>query len=177
MMEMFNKVKMQNAKISDRGGSASGGKMAIQNSKFIRFIPVFLIIGLLVFYISIKKNPAEWPYVLLGGKKIYVELADTPEKSYQGLSDRDSMCADCGMLFKFPDYEERIFVMRRMKFPLDIIFIKDDTIEKIARNLPPEGEMPEVLYRSEKPVNFVLEVNAGLCDKNNIREGMKMIQE
>jgi uncharacterized membrane protein (UPF0127 family) len=33
--------------------------------------------------------------------------------------------------------------MRNMLFPLDIIWINDDEIIKIDKNLPPEGDKPE----------------------------------
>jgi len=72
------------------------------------------------------------------------------------------------MLFVFKDKRERTFVMRNMNFPLDIIWIKDDKIIKIDKNLPPEGAKPKKLYNSDKPVNYVLEVNAGFTDKYGI---------
>ena len=75
------------------------------------------------------------------------------------------------MLFVFHDYQKRTFVMRRMHFPLDIIWIKDDKIVNIAKNLPPEGENPDKLYSSSLPINYVLEVNGRFCDENGVEIG------
>jgi uncharacterized membrane protein (UPF0127 family) len=113
----------------------------------------------------------------IGQAKIKLEIADTPAKRYQGLSNRQSLCSNCGMLFVWPEVNgrpevrQRIFVMRNMNFSLDIIWIKDNTIVKIDKNLAPEGAKPRHLYKSGQPVDYVLEVNGGFCEKNNIRVG------
>ena len=78
------------------------------------------------------------------------------------------------MLFVFSDKQERIFVMRNMYFPLDIIWIDGDKIVNISKNLLPKGPRPEVFYHSDAPVDYVLEVNAGLADKFNFKIGDKV---
>jgi PBP1b-binding outer membrane lipoprotein LpoB len=52
----------------------------------------------------------------INGQEIKVEIADTPELQYQGLSFKKSLCADCGMLFIFKERSEKTFVMRNMNF-------------------------------------------------------------
>ena len=118
-----------------------------------------------------SKNEPSHDVVVVNGVKISVEIADEPMEWYQGLSDHAPLCENCGMLFVFPEYESRTFVMRNMLFPLDIIFIKDNRIINIERDLPPEGAVPEKRYESGEPVNYVLEVNGGYCQKNGIGEG------
>jgi hypothetical protein len=54
-----------------------------------------------------------------------VRLADTAEKRYTGLSDTDALGADEGMLFVHPAEGNYTYVMRRMAFPLDIVFVSD----------------------------------------------------
>lgn len=131
----------------------------------IIIVAFFIICGAVV---SIEK------YVIINNKKIKVEIADTSQSIYNGLSNRDYLCEDCGMLFIFKDKSERIFVMREMKFNLDIIWIEDDNIVKIDNNLTAEGINPSKLYGSWKKVDKVLEVNANFCEKNNIRAGDKI---
>lgn len=104
---------------------------------------------------------------------VNVEIADKPDLWYKGLSNHNPICSKCGMLFIFPDKAERTFVMREMRFPLDIIWIDEDKVVKIDKNLPPEGSFPENNYASLAPVNYVLEVNAGLTEKENIKVGDK----
>ena len=113
--------------------------------------------------------------VVINDKKIKVEIADEFLEVKQGLSDREKLADKKGMLFVFEDKNERIFWMKNMHFPLDIIWIEDEKIVGIEKNLPPEGENPKKQYYSKIPVNYVLEVNAGFTDKNNIKVGDKVI--
>jgi uncharacterized membrane protein (UPF0127 family) len=105
------------------------------------------------------------------GRSVHLEVAGTPLSRYQGLSDRSSLCEDCGMLFVFSDSSERSFVMRNMKFPLDIIFINNNVVTKIYRDLPPEGNDPKNIYSSNGPADMVLELNAGEANRLNLQEG------
>ncbi len=114
-------------------------------------------------------------YIEINNKKInLIGVADNSDLSYMGLSFRESICENCGMLFPFEEKSEKTFVMRDMLFPLDIIWISDDIIVKIDKNLPPEGSNPKNFYKSETPVNFVLEVNGGFTDDYNIGVGDKV---
>lgn len=116
-------------------------------------------------------------FVTINNKKIKIEIADTPELQYQGLSNKKELCDNCGMLFVFSDKQVRTFVMRNMNFPLDIIWIDDNLsaqagkIVKINKNAIPESSNPVMRYSSDLPVNYVLEVNAGFCDGNEIKVG------
>ena len=111
------------------------------------------------------------PSVIINNSIISVEIADEASERWQGLSDRANLGENNGMLFIFPNLQKRTFVMRRMHFPLDIIWIKDDEIVGIASNLAPEGENPTELYSSPELINYVLEVNGGYCDAFGIRKG------
>jgi uncharacterized membrane protein (UPF0127 family) len=107
----------------------------------------------------------------VNGQKINIEIAENDQQWYQGLSDRDSLGADSGMYFIFPAKNKLDFVMRNMRFPLDIIFINDDKILNIAENLAPEGSETKNIYSSVGEANRVLEVNAGYCKKYGIKAG------
>ena len=109
------------------------------------------------------------PAVEINDIIIPVELADTLEKHIQGLSDKEELID--GMLFLFDERQIRSFWMKNMHFPIDIIWIDDEKIVNISKNLPPEGENPKKTYSSIYPVYYVLEVNAGFCEQNNISIG------
>ena len=110
-------------------------------------------------------------FVIINNTKIKVEIVDTAELRYQGLSGKKELCDNCGMLFIFSGKEVRTFVMRDMNFPLDIIWIDDDKIVKINKNAIQEGSDPVMRYSSDAPVNYVLEVNGGFCDRDGIGAG------
>jgi uncharacterized membrane protein (UPF0127 family) len=147
------------------------GQKNSMNKKILLFllIIIFLIIAIIIFLprkAVLKTNEVE-----INDVKIRVEIADNSFSRYRGLSDREELCSDCGMLFVFPEKNKQTFVMRKMKFPLDIIWVADNKIIKIDKNLPPEGSMPKNFYSSGAPINYVLEVNAGFTDENNIKAG------
>jgi uncharacterized membrane protein (UPF0127 family) len=121
---------------------------------------------------SITQATVTWEQA---GKNLQLEIASNPLKQYEGLSNRLSLCQDCGMLFVFSDFSPKSFVMRNMNFPLDIVFINDNVIDKIYYNAPPEGSAPERIYSSDGPVNLVLELNAGEATRLGLSKGDKIM--
>ena len=134
------------------------------------FLFIIFFLGLLFFYLINSSNETK-PYVKINSQIINIEIADTLEKQIQGLSDRQSLCPDCGMLFVFPTARVQRFWMKNMRFPLDIIWINNNKIVNISKNLPPEGEHPTRAYSSIEPADYVLEINAGAARKWGIRIG------
>lgn len=105
---------------------------------------------------------------------ILVEIADTPEKTTLGLSYRDSLPENHGMLFVFPEAHTPTFWMYEMKFPLDMIWIgEDNTIVDITENVPhpspgtSETDLPH--YSPKVPAKMVLEVNGGFVERHQIK--------
>ena len=131
---------------------------------------IILLVSLSFFFFP-KKISNSNNEIIINDLKIKIEIAGDPYSRYRGLSGREELCANCGMLFVFPWQAKQTFVMRRMKFPLDIIWIKGDTIIKIDKNLPPEGAIPKNFYSSSESVDYVLEVNGGFTDRSNIKTG------
>lgn len=114
--------------------------------------------------------------VTINSTVIPVEIANTEDKWKKGLSDRDSLEANSGILFDFGRKDIKFpFWMKDMRFPIDILFINDGKIIKIHKDVPnpapntPDSKLP--FYISEGVYDYVLEVNANFCDKNLIKEG------
>jgi hypothetical protein len=103
-----------------------------------------------------------------------LEIADSNIEHYKGLSNRNYLCGNCAMLFVFESSIQRNFVMREMMMPIDIIFIENNVITDIYKNLEPEGKDYEKNYYSSSKVNMVLEINANYSDKYNIEVGDKI---
>lgn len=103
-----------------------------------------------------------------------VEIADTVYLRSQGLSGRESLPADAGMLFVFDAPAVRTFWMKGMKFPLDIIWIQNNRIVGIEKNVPPEpgkSVFSLKMYTSPEAVDRVLEINAGLWERYGFEVG------
>lgn len=101
--------------------------------------------------------------------KIDIEIAKTEATITQGLMYRKQMETNQGMLFLMPYNKPQNFWMKNTYIPLDILFIsKDKKIVTIQKNTTPLSEEGIPSY---SPAQYVLEVNAGFCDKNGIKEG------
>lgn len=112
--------------------------------------------------------------VKIRNQEFKVEIADTTYLRSQGLSGREFLPEDAGMLFIFGSSTVQTFWMKGMKFPLDIIWIRDNRIAGIEKNVPPEPGTPTFglkLYNSPGPVDKVLEVNAGVANKYGFEVG------
>lgn len=144
------------------------------SNKKLFFLAIFLlVVGIffIVFSHTASAPKEEVIKILINNLAIPVELANTPEKQINGLSYREKLEADSGMLFIFNNYQVRGFWMKEMNFPIDIIWIANGQIVGIEKNVPVSTATPLPVYYSPQEVNLVLEVNAGFSDKNNIKVG------
>ncbi|MEW6778056.1 MAG: DUF192 domain-containing protein, partial [Bdellovibrionota bacterium] len=109
-----------------------------------------------------------------GGPEIQIEIATAPEELRIGLSYREKLCGLCGLYFVFPEEQTQTFWMRRMRFPIDILWLRAGKVAGTSENLPPpkdpnapEWSLPR--YESPVPVRHVLEVPAGFVQKHGLR--------
>jgi len=120
-------------------------------------------------------NNTETLAVTLGSEVFHLEVALDPPARFQGLSDRSSLDVGGGMLFVFPDVEERQFVMRRCRFPIDIIFVgaagRIVSIRRMAVEPPDTPEEDLKRYHSEWPAQFAIEISGGSLDKLQLNAG------
>ena len=108
--------------------------------------------------------------------EINTEVADNKKERNKGLSERKSLGEKQGMLFIFENKNTYpTFWMKNTFIPLDIIWIDDGEVSQITKNVQPEekniSDKELKIYSPEKPVDYVLEVNANFCDENNIEVG------
>lgn len=116
------------------------------------------------------------PSVELGGKTFGVELATTSEKQALGLMFRDSLPADQGMLFVFPNEAPRSFWMKNCRIPLDIMYFnKDLQMVSISADTPPCRVARCPSYPSAGPAMYVLELNAGMAAELGVAAGDRLI--
>jgi len=139
--------------------------------KYLLVVSLLVLAGYWVFFWVAEPAEKSVKNLLVGDREIQAEIADNVVERAQGLSGRESMCETCGMLFVFPQAQVQNFWMRDMRFPLDIIFIRDDRITEIFADVPvpSNGEIPRV--ESRESADQVLELNAGVSGKLGIRVG------
>jgi hypothetical protein len=100
---------------------------------------------------------------------VNIEVADDDAKRTQGLMYRDSMPENGAMLFILTNEREQSFWMKNTIMPLDIIYVNaKKQIVTTQKNAVPysEDSIP-----SNGPALYVVEVNAGFCDRHSIKPG------
>lgn len=89
---------------------------------------------------------------------VRLEVARTAAERARGLSDREPMIADMGMLFPFDRDTQQSFTAEHMRFPLDVIFLDaDNRPVSAAQNVAPGTRE----IRSSAPYRTVLELVGG----------------
>ncbi|MDO8515806.1 MAG: DUF192 domain-containing protein [bacterium] len=115
-----------------------------------------------------------WRQFTVGDHVFQVDIADTGEKRMQGLSGRDPLDPDEGMLFIFDSPGMLGFWMKDMKFDIDIIWIRDGKVIGFSQNAKAEPEKSLLqlpLYYPPERAKEVLEVNAGTVARLGIKVG------
>ena len=137
-------------------------------------IPSFVLA--VVFFILLFVIPKEHrniKAIQIMGQNIRVNLATTDAAREQGLSGRENLKEDEGMLFVFDYPDKYSFWMKDMNFPIDMIWIGENKeIIYIKRDARPES-FPES-YGPTADAKYVLEIVSGLSSKNNLKEGDKV---
>jgi uncharacterized membrane protein (UPF0127 family) len=113
--------------------------------------------------------------ILLGGKTLNVEIADTGRLRMHGLMFRTSLADDDGMLFIFEQEQPLGFWMKNTLIPLSIAYF--DAGKKIVsiHEMTPavQGLRDDMLpgYESAKPAMYALEMNKNWFAKNKVKVG------
>ncbi len=106
-----------------------------------------------------------------GMHRIDAQVASTPLQRQIGLMFRTDMPRNEGMLFVFEEAAKQCFWMKNTPLPLTAAFVADDgTIVNLADMKAKTTES----HCSDKPVRYVLEMNAGWFAKKGIKAGSKL---
>ncbi|MEK7546266.1 MAG: DUF192 domain-containing protein [Patescibacteria group bacterium] len=141
--------------------------------------PAVLAVGALVLIfaagIRIKeavelRNPVMME-ATLRGRVFTIEIADTVAKRDLGLGERESLPDDHGMYFPFDAERRWVFWMKGMRFPIDIIWIRDGKVVDIDHSVPPPKTLPLDTFSPIEPADAVLEVNAGVAQEIGLEPG------
>ncbi|MFO0691689.1 MAG: DUF192 domain-containing protein [Myxococcota bacterium] len=109
--------------------------------------------------------------VEIRAKKVPVEIADSPAEQQKGLGERDRLAWGTGMYFPYAKPAFVAFWMKGMRFPIDIVFLRDGRIVEIHPQVPfePGGNGPTIRPRSL--ADAVLEVPAGYAGASGWQVG------
>ena len=159
-----------------------------KNISVFKVVSIVIILAVIIFLaISnlLKKNETDTEYMFRKDgtltflndssqvkAKIDIQIADNDFDRELGLMFRKSMQENQGMLFIFPQDTIQTLWMRNTFIPLDMVFINSQKeIVSISKNTK---TLSDQTYSSSGPAQYVLEVNAGFCDRFNIKDGDKI---
>ena len=146
-------------------------KTLIITSLITALIIIFILIGVLF----IQKNKSI-PQKSIGiqinnnnNNNYYLEVAKTNQQKKVGLSNRNEICSNCGMLFVFNKEGQYPFWMKDTHIPLDIIWINSQNeIVKIITALDTDSE---TVYTNADPAKYVIELPANEVFKQDLKVG------
>ena len=148
-----------------------------------KLIFLLIILFALIFALAVSQNyfkTGQFPFLnsqktptaTIDKNTFKLLIAKTSQEKELGLSKRDSLPKDTGMLFLFDSADYYAFWARDMRFPIDIIFINNDKIVTIFKDIKPQKDQNNLpILRPKEVSNLVLEINAGLSEKYKFHEG------
>ena len=108
-------------------------------------------------------------------KNLSVEVVYTSELRMKGLSGREGLDTDAGMLFVFDNQSvNNCFVMRDMKFSIDMVWLNEKKeVLYIAENVSPDT-YPDEVFCPDGQAKYGLELNSGNATQAGITPGVTL---
>lgn len=100
---------------------------------------------------------------------VSLEVAESDSKKAYGLMNRTQLGEDRGMIFIYDSEANRTFWMKDTLIPLDIIFLNSEL--EIINIEPAKANQTSERYRSQEPSQYIIEMNRGWAESNNISSG------
>ncbi len=144
--------------------------------KFLFSVFLSVILFLIFIIILFSFHPKNQSQVCFKDNCFTVELAVTAQERTRGLTFREKLDSDKGMLFIFGNEGEYSFWMENTLIYLDIIWInKDKEVVFISKNAQPCKSDPCLTINPDKKAQYILELNGGITDKIGLGVGDKII--
>lgn len=112
---------------------------------------------------------------IIGGHTFVLEVANDGNTRSQGLSRRQLLAENAGMLFVFETEAFHKFWMKEVHFPLDLLFISADGKIVDIQHMETESGILDAdlsIYESPARVPFALEILGGKVDELGLESGM-----
>ena len=115
----------------------------------------------------------QWPSAIVmklaGGQEFMLDVAGTEAQMRQGLSGRQEVSTQGGMIFPYPNEDKRCFWMKDMRIPIDIVWLNaSKKVLHIEANLTPDT-YPQT-YCADS-TQYVVELKAGTAQAADLKVG------
>jgi uncharacterized membrane protein (UPF0127 family) len=139
------------------------------------------VLGYIVFFVTLLSIPvynelkdSQFAYAfnqkdaVIGEAAIKINIADSKDERVKGLSDKNYLMSNNGLLFIFDESDFHGIWMKDMKFAIDIIWLDASLqVVHIEKNISP-NTYPKTFKPNNKAL-YVLEVPAGFVAENYIK--------
>ncbi len=133
-----------------------------------------IVVGIAALAFLFLSSRTKAATITIDGRVTYnIDIATSTVAKAKGLSGRESLSPDAGMLFTFNDMTTRHFWMQGMLIPLDVLWIREGKIIGLQANIPhPAANNGQIAtFQSPEPADQVLEINAGDIAKHGFAVG------
>lgn len=135
------------------------------------FLVVLFIIGFIIFEalprgLGISDGRDS---LVVGEETFSIDVARNAVERARGLSGRESLGANEGLLFLFDNPDFHGFWMKDMKFPIDMVWIRGDKVVGWQEYAQPDDSPDRAVYYPPEPADKVLEVPAGTVFRLGLR--------
>jgi uncharacterized protein len=134
---------------------------------------ILVVVGISAIFFKNEPETTNFVRARIKDSYLNLEIADNSILMSKGLSGRESLDEDAGMIFVYEyELENLKFWMKDMLISLDMIFVNGNwEIVDILENVPVCEDDPCESFGSEENVQYVIEVNAGWVEENSIEVG------
>lgn len=150
--------------------SASGSCPIIPTMSRLNLSLLLIVFLLLTTGCSPRGSGSGLPTVEMpiGSQTYTLEVANTDTTRERGLMERDSMPADHGMIFVFPEADELSFWMMNTRIPLEILYLDEGGQVVSIHEMKPYDRRS---IPSARPAKYAIELNLGQVKKAGVKVG------
>ncbi len=137
----------------------------------MRLILAFVLIGLLTGFIVnffFADKDGDFSRITIENNTWNIEVAESLKDRIKGLSGRNNLKKDSGMLFIFSGSDFHSIWMKEMNFPIDIVWIDKNFKVVGLKNVAKPESYPEI-FKPQSPARYVLEISAGEAKRAKIK--------
>ncbi len=138
---------------------------------------IVLLFGFGLYFFGLGRPTVKKTTVTIRDVAFRADVADTVLTRTRGLSGREGLAPDEGMLFIFGGSGNYGFWMKDMNFPIDVIWIRDHEIAGVTSDIQPQpgaSVFSLKVYYPPGEVDKVLELPAGTAAKHGFTAGDKV---
>jgi len=145
--------------------------------KYLPIVGILIILGLVLYKLFLKNSSLETIGITIGGEKFDLEIAKNLSQKSRGLSGRQKLCRNCGMIFIYSNEGTYPFWMKNTLIPLDMIWVNKNGVitDIVTANPKPNIPMAKLtLYKNTSPARYIIELNADRSKELGLKVNTKI---